>query len=218
GHGLTKEEFAAAGYRDYIDQAEEAFVMMPLLGDRVIVIGSSMGGLLGTYLAAQYPGKIAGLILASPFYDFAPAPAKLFYYPGGTSLVELLQGKVRRPTGGPTDVPGWEGYWTKDKYYSSFKSAADMVKYTARDAAYRKVTDPVLMLYYYDDEKNQDTTASVAAMKRAFGLFGHDSKPNPLNRAVAIPKSAHVLLSKWVISDRATVEKEIDEFLRLIEK
>ncbi len=218
GHGLTKEEFAAVSYSDYIDQAEEAFAMMPQLGDRLIVIGSSMGGLLGTYLAAKYPGKIEGLVLASPFYDFAPAPAKLFYYPGGTSLVELLQGKVRRPTGGPTDVPGWEGYWTKEKYYSSFKSAADMVKYTARDAVYRKVADPVLMLYYYDDEKNQDTTASVAAMKRAFGLFGADARPNPLNRAVAIPKSAHVLLSKWVLSDRAKAQREIVDFVRLVGK
>ncbi len=217
GHGATKEDFAAVTYRDYIDQAEEAFAMMPLLGERVVVAGSSMGGLLGTYLAAEYPGRVAALVLASPFYDFASPSTKLFYYPGGTTLVELLQGKVRRPTADPTHSSEWEKYWTVEKYYSSFKSAADMVKRAARESVYRKITDPVLMLYYYDDEKNQDTSASVAAMKRAFDLFGKDAKPNPLNRAVAIPKAAHVMLSKWVESDRARAEKEIVEFLLRIE-
>lgn len=162
--------------------------------------------------------ELAALVLVSPFYDFAPTSAKLFYYPGGTTLVELLQGKVRRPTADPTHSPAWERFWTVEKYYSSFKSAADMVKRAARESVYRKITDPVLMLYYYDDEKNQDTSASVAAMKRAFDLFGKDSKPNPMNRAVAVPKAAHVMLSKWVESDRARAEKEIVEFLAQIER
>jgi len=34
---------------------------------------------------------------------------------------------------------------------------------------------------------------------------------------VAIPKAAHVMLSKWVESDRARAEKEIVEFLSRIE-
>lgn len=44
GHGTNKEDHARAKYTDYLDTAEEALQMMPQLGKKIIVVGTSMGG------------------------------------------------------------------------------------------------------------------------------------------------------------------------------
>lgn len=70
GHGLGAEAQAAATFQQYIQTAEEALLMMPKLGKKVIVLGTSTGGLIATYLGAKHGDQIHALILASPLWDF----------------------------------------------------------------------------------------------------------------------------------------------------
>ena len=53
GHGGGKEAQARALATDYLDVVDEALLRMRELGSRVVVIGSSTGGLLGTWAAAR---------------------------------------------------------------------------------------------------------------------------------------------------------------------
>lgn len=215
GHGTSIEDLARYSYRDFLDASIEALLMMPKLGERVVVAGTSMGGTIATWLAANYPDKVDGVILCSPFYDYVDPMGRIFEYPGGQGFAELLKGKINYAKRGPTSIEGWQGYWYGKRYFSSVKTLDDLRKLTANDSAYRNITDPVLLLYYYRDEKNQDSGASVAAMKDAYGKF-NGGRANPKSRAVAIADGDHVLMSKWVKADRKKVEEACVEFLRAI--
>jgi len=220
GHGTNKEDQAKVNFSDYLDAGEEALRMMPLIGKRVIVVGTSMGALIATNLAAEHPDRVNGLIIASPFFGFYRTDANITGYPGGTMLAEMIGGgkirDVRKKPGDTTDsrIDGYDNYWYDVQYYSALRSLGQLRRAVANSGTYGRVTSPVLMLYYYKDEEHQDSAASVSAMMSAFHQFGQFSKPSPLNRSAAIADGDHILLSKWVVSDKAPAEKEIVRFVK----
>lgn len=218
GHGTNMDEFASVRFSDYIDEVEEAVRMMPQLGEKVIVVGTSMGALLGIYSTTRHPDIVSALVICSPFFDYADVSPRLFDIPGGIHVVHLLMGKVRISQKSPEDVDGYQGFWYPKRYYRSYLSIADLKKAIAKDEIYRKITLPVQMVYYYKDKERQDKTASVKAMLHAYSQFGRDTTPNPLNRAVKIEKGSHVLFSKWVLSDKDRIEKEVINFIELFDK
>lgn len=219
GHGTNPDDQASARYTDYLDAVEEAYQHTRLLGDHVLIVGTSMGGLLATYLGSRHP-EIAGLMLASPFFDFDQWAAHLANEPGGMAIIEMINGspyrKTERNPSDPNDrrIEGYQDFWYAKQYMKSLRSLEDLREYAARRGTYERVEMPVLMLYYYRDEVRQDKSASVPAMLEAFHSFGALTHPNPLNRAVAIEDGSHVLLSRWVEADH---ERCYQEMLRFIE-
>jgi len=61
GHGTRWEDVNGVSYRDWINDAEEAYQSLAGRCDRVFVTGLSMGGTLALYLSEQHP-EIAGAI------------------------------------------------------------------------------------------------------------------------------------------------------------
>lgn len=218
GHGTTREDHATVTFQDYIAEAEEALQMMPLLGDRVVVFGTSMGGLLTTYLAAHHPDKISGVVLVSPFYDFVNKGGKLAAYPGMVAVMNLVMGKIR-PAGDENDpppnnkLPGYNDYWYTKQYYAALRPLARLRKFVVRQSIFARITIPAMMLYYYRDENNQDSSAEVRTMLESFSSFGSASEPHPLNRAINVTDTEHVMMSKYVRSNKDRVEKEVSRFL-----
>lgn len=219
GHGTNPDDHASVRYTDYLDAAEEAYQMTRLLGDRVIIVGTSMGGLLAAYLGSRHP-EIHALILASPFVDFDQWAGHLTNEPGGMALVELINGgpyrKTARDPKDPNDrrIDGYQDFWYTKQYMKSLRSLEDLREYAARRGTYERVAMPVLMLYYYHDEVRHDTSASVPAMLEAFHTFGSLNRPHPLNRAVAIEDGSHVLLSRWVEADHERCYQEMLRFVK----
>lgn len=222
GHGANKEDHAGTTFPDYVVLAEEAFAMSKKLGNRVILVGTSTGGLLATYLAARHPDEVAGVILSSPFYEFVNPTAFLFAVPGGLSLVHALYGEDRYAGWGEDPeglkVDGYDDYWLTTQKYSAIVPLDKLRRYIAREEFYSKVTSPVLLLHYYKDEEHQDETASVPAMREAFDQFGSAGTPSPLNRWAPVANSNHIMMSKYVRSDKVTVVREITDFIdRILE-
>lgn len=221
GHGTNAEDHARATFSDYLNEVEEAYAMTRLLGKRVIIVGTSMGGLLATYLGSRHP-EIDGIILASPFYDFEDWLGRLANEPGAMFLLEVMNGSPFRKTEKTEDNPddrtrdGYQNYWYTKQYLKALVSLEDLREYVAHSGTYERLTMPVLMLYYYKDEENKDTTASVPAMLDAFHQFGTIDRPNPLNRAVAIEDGNHVLLSHWVEVDHARALQEMVLFVNAV--
>ncbi|MCB1170668.1 MAG: alpha/beta fold hydrolase, partial [Leptospiraceae bacterium] len=123
GHGTNMDDHASVVMSDYLDYATDALMMMDKLGDRVIVVGTSMGGLISTYLAAHYPDKVDALILASPFYEFRDKTGNVLGFPGGLALAEMVNGgEIRdssRDPKNPRSVDGYENYWYTTQYMSA---------------------------------------------------------------------------------------------------
>ena len=214
GHGTNQDDHAAASYVDYLNEAEEAIRMMQDLGDRVVVIATSMGGMLGTYLAATYPDMVDGLILASPFYDYTHVAGAALKLPGVINLVNLVDGPQR-----PVEYdksfnervqPGYFDYWYKEQKYMALQSLEELRRFISGQKLYEKVQCPVLMLYYYKDKDNQDEAASVDAMLKAYNAF---SSPNKTK--VAIADGTHVLMSAYMQTDKASILNACSKFIEM---
>lgn len=216
GHGTNKEEHRDTAMAQLLDEAITALFMMQQLGDRVIVVGTSMGGALATWLAAEYPDRVAGVVLCSPFYNFASTAARMAQWRPffkGYTLINPIRNNL------PADMPkedNWTRYWYPVQYFAALRQVIDLSRLVDRKEVIAKVSVPVLLLYYYENEEKQDGSASVADMRRVFRQFGTATKPNPLNREVALKDSSHVLLSKWEKSDMKTAVREITKFIQKV--
>ncbi len=216
GHGGDKEAHAAAKPEEYFNTVEEAFHRFRPLGEKLVIMGSSAGGLLAVWLAARHPTEVDGIVLANPFFDYADPSAFLISRRAGMPIIETVLGKERFAgwNGDPEHrrVDGYEDHWITTQYYRALNTIDDLRRTIATPEIMSQVRAPILMFYYYADEKHQDTAASVSAMHHFFGL-ANDGKKHPLSREVAIADGNHILFSDYVRTDKPTVIKETGAFL-----
>ena len=216
GHGTNKTDHATATFRDYLDEAITTLRMMRQLGDKVVIVGTSMGGLLATYLCAEYPDLVDGLILTSPFYEYTNKTGRILRVPGALQLVIWASGEDRpmeRTEEFKAQITeGYDNYWYPEQYYAAIQHLEDLRNFAARDRYYKKVDLPVLLLAYYKDEQNQDGAAHVAAMKEVFEQF-----PSQDKKLVLLPDANHVMLSAYVRSDKDTIINTMRPFLQKFE-
>jgi pimeloyl-ACP methyl ester carboxylesterase len=90
GHGLNADAHAAATFDQYLNTCEEALLHMPLLGKKTVLIASSTGSLIATYLAHKHPKLVHAAILTAPPVGFRKQNNPASELPGWTRT---------RPTG-----------------------------------------------------------------------------------------------------------------------
>jgi carboxylesterase len=66
GHGTQPEELNSLTWRDWLQSASEGLDRLERAGRKVVVVGFSMGSLLGVHLCAAQPEAVAGLVIISP--------------------------------------------------------------------------------------------------------------------------------------------------------
>ncbi|MDP6506891.1 MAG: alpha/beta fold hydrolase, partial [Planctomycetota bacterium] len=66
GHGRRLRDLAETGWQDWSAAVESAYLKMKERHGRVVVIGFSLGGLLGLKLASQH--QVEALVVLSPFF------------------------------------------------------------------------------------------------------------------------------------------------------
>lgn len=84
GHGQNGDALATATVQDWMDDGMQAIVIGQQLGEKVILVGTSTGGTLATWLAAQpsVAARIHRLILLSPnFFPKNPLAAAALWPP-----------------------------------------------------------------------------------------------------------------------------------------
>jgi len=220
GHGTTPEDHRDRVYYDYLEEGRVALKMMKFLGDKVIIIGTSMGGLVATYLASKYPEDVQGLILASPFYDFEDKTSRILNFYGGMALTHLLFGKIRetgyekwKPEVQKLSSPEYDKYWTTKQYYEAIIPLNDLRRAVSTDETFKNVKTPTLLLYYYKNEEEKDKAASVETMIHAFHEFSSSKQSGSLNKLVMIENGNHILLSKYINIDKQLITQEMESFI-----
>lgn len=96
GHGQVRSALTGVRAEDWLADAAEALAIGALLGDRVVVVGTSTGATLALAMAGHETFEpVAALLLVSP--NFAPADgrAEFLTWPGGPWLAEFLVGETR---------------------------------------------------------------------------------------------------------------------------
>jgi carboxylesterase len=71
GHGTRYQDLAGVTSRDWYVDAERALIKLWNDVDRIVVVGLSMGGLVGLELAMRHPDKLAGLVTVGACLKFA---------------------------------------------------------------------------------------------------------------------------------------------------
>lgn len=99
GHGRSEDAMAEASVDGWKRDARQALAIGHKIGEKVVVVSTSTGGTLATWLIAQSDSdKVLANILVSPNYAVASTLANMVTWPGGLTLARWLGGDYREFT------------------------------------------------------------------------------------------------------------------------
>ncbi|NOT74089.1 MAG: alpha/beta hydrolase [Cyclobacteriaceae bacterium] len=212
-HGIdTTEQLLYFTPDRWWKSSKEALAIGKMLGDKVIVMGTSTGATMGLILAAEYPQDVFALINMSPNIAINDPAAFISNNPWGLQLARMVKkGNYNVPGVKPgVDVALNNQYWN-DKYrLEAVCQLEELLETKMTKSTFEKIKQPVLNLYYYKNEQEQDQTVKVSAI-----LEMHSQLSTPESDKVAVPvpnAGAHVLGSYIVSGDLETVASEAKKF------
>jgi len=213
GHATGAEAHAAATFDEYLQVAEEALMHSRLMGKKIILMGASTGALVATYLAIKYPDKIHALIAASPLWDFGSKITRLLNFPGGLWLGELFMGKTR-DAGWKSDPekrvhPDYAKHWLTKQKTSALVNLNNLRRYVVNPTEIRAIKVPTLALFYEQDSTHRDSVIDVDKIRQWLPTNGK-------SKAVAIADGSHILLSRYVRSDKKRILATMQEWLEAL--
>jgi len=205
GHGRTSDAMNEITANALLNDAVEALEIGKRIGKKVILIGTSTGGTLATWLATQQNNeKIAALVLLSPNYGLKRPESELLFYPWGLQVFHFIQGKEYQFS---AVNPLQEKYWTT-RYPSDALLGMFALIDIVRESAVSDIKIPTLVLY-----SENDNVASVDKIKSQFSKL-----TTPTRKMVSVAGSQdpqHHILAGNVLSPDTTgkVLAIIQEFL-----
>ena len=208
GHGIDLGDSTMANVTadDFIQSAEYALAIAKTLGDEVIVMSTSFGGALTTYLASQHP-EIKAIVLYSPCIKLYDTNGELLDNPWGLELGKAVTGSYVRDF--KPYSPEHAKYWCTHYHLNGVVALQNFLTNAMTPETFAKIKCPALMEYYYKNEEEQDKVVSVPAMLKMFEELGSAKKEK-----VMIPNAGnHVLASPILSKDVAAVQKETEKFL-----
>jgi esterase/lipase len=193
------------------ESAKEAYAIGKQLGDKVILMGTSTGGTVALELASNFE-DVAGLVLYSPNIAINNPSAFLTNNPWGLQIARMVIGGKENVLKNRTDT--YKKYWNHQYRLEAVVELQELLETTMIPSHFNKIKCPLLTLYYFKDEKNQDPVVKVSAMKEMFDAV---ATPANLKRMAPIPEAGnHVLASPIQSNDIVSVEKETALFLEQI--
>lgn len=206
-HGIDTTEPLASYTADKAwKSAKEAYVIGTRLGKKVILMSTSTGGTLALKLAGEYP-DIAALILLSPNIEINDPNAWLLNNPWGLQIAHMVKGEYNTST---DTAALYKQYWYSKYRMEGAVELEELLETTMKPSTFEKVKQPVLLLYYYKDEKHQDDVVKVSAMQKMFRGLG-----TPANQKIemAIPNAGNHVIGSFIRSkDYKSVEEACNKF------
>ncbi|APS98826.1 carboxylesterase [Borreliella mayonii] len=93
GHGINnKNAFRGITTQDWLRDIDEAINIGKLIGDKLILIGTSNGGTASIWALANYPNEINSVVLISPNIFPYDKRTNIIYYPWGRQIAYLITG------------------------------------------------------------------------------------------------------------------------------
>lgn len=203
GHGRGSEPFSHVDANDWLNDAVEATEIGQKIGKKVILIGSSTGCTLATWIASQdkYKDSLSSLIFISPNFYPNNKMTNLFLYPAGLAFAKLVYGNER--VWQPKNA-GIAKYWTHEYKWEAITPMMILVNFV-QDIPMSKVVTPSLFLY-----TEQDKVIDFKEIEKKFQQLGATQKK--IKNLSQIPD--HVMAGD-LFSPESTVivYQEIREFL-----
>lgn len=206
GHGRGGAAMAEASINDWLNDSQEALHIGTQLGERVVVIATSTGATLATWLAIQPQSKnVLAYAMISP--NFAPKDpaAQVLTWPWASYFAPLLIGPEHHWQ--PRNAEQAR-YWSHRYPTQALLPMMGLVDYVS-ELPVQDIKTPLLILYSADDK-----VVSPAATEQMFARFG--SKPKQLLALTNTQDDSHHVLAGAILSPRDTprVAAAIMQFLQ----
>jgi esterase/lipase len=160
GHGRSSEAMAEASLQDWLDDARESLAIGRRIGKRVVIMGTSTGGTLATWLSLQPEGPAPwATVLISPNFGSRRWESELLTWPWAQYFVPLVQGDTYAWT--PINADH-QRYWTSRFPVEALVTMAASIKL---DRASDPATIHTPMLVFYSPE---DRVVDVRRIERFF--------------------------------------------------
>jgi esterase/lipase len=189
------------------ESSKEALAIGKAIGEKVIILSTSTGGTTALMLAAEYPDDVFAMINLSPNIAINNPNAWVSNNHWGLQLGRKIVG------GNYVNVhfdSTRQKYWNSEYRLEAVAQLQEMLEDKMNKKTFQKVKCPVLTLYYYKNEKEQDPTVKVSAILEMVKELG---TPDSFNVAVPVPNGgAHVIGSYLTSHDLGTVRKEAEKF------
>lgn len=209
GRKLGEENFLNLTPKALIESAKQAIAVANAIGEKVIVISSSTGGTLSSYLAAHNPTKIHAQIMCSPNIQIAKAGTDMLIGPWGLQIARMIFGGKNRSY--TLDEAEAMNYWTHRYRLEGVQCLASLVKMTMTDEAFAKINQPTFVAYYYKDENNKDEVVSIPAMHDFINKINTPKSQQKIEAYGEV--GAHVMTSKFQSKDRSRLKTDIFKFV-----
>ena len=207
GHGIGGEHPLEDFTGDaYIKSALDALAVAKTLGDQVIVLGTSNGGVLSLLFGNDPQVVVMGLF--SPNIRIKNPLAGIVTLPWGYEFATSVAGTEYHVM--QNVISPKEDFWTTRYHMRSLTHVQKLLEVSMIPETFDKVKIPVFMGYYYKDEEHQDNVVSVDAMLEMFDLLG---TPDTQKEKMAFPDTGdHVMTSHLTSKDVERVTRETIRF------
>ncbi|HZV70009.1 MAG TPA: alpha/beta hydrolase [Saprospiraceae bacterium] len=176
----------------WMQSALDAIEVGKSVGEKVIVVSCSTGSIFDLYLSAKYPDLVAGHIMMSPNVDIYDPRSTLLAGHWGLQIARKIMG---------SQFYGWkppgpaQQYWYARYRIEGLTRLKAMINATMTKSTFSKVEEPVMILYYYQDDEHQDKTVSVIRMKEMFQQIG---TPADQKKEIALADAGtHIICSSY---------------------
>ncbi len=211
GHGLRTDEPLVNFQPDsLLASAGRALAIGNVLGDKVILIGNSMGGTISLHLTAMHPEWVDALVLFAPVIEFATPASHFFGYRWAQRIMRLVLGEpyLRFDPQNDDHARYWYNYYRMEALAVLQMMKQDLL----HDELYARIRQPVFAGYFYKDDDEQDAVVSVQAIKEMERKLG--TLPERRDFRAFPDAGAHVISSAYRSDEHAQVREAVTQFLR----
>jgi len=189
------------------ETAKEELAIANNLGEKVVVVSTSTGSTLALKLAAEFPDKVHALINLSPNYRIKNPLAPLLNNPWGWQVTYLTYGSKRHIE---YEEDESKLYWDTTYTIDALVQLQELIETTITPETFSKVSCPVLSLYYYKNEEEQDQVIDVSYIPEVHKQL---ATPKDKKTHVALPNPGNHVIGSYIKSeDYQSVQDEIIRF------
>jgi len=196
-----------------IQSAQFAIEIGKRIGKKVILMGTSTGGSLALYWAAQsaYQNDISSLVLYSPLIEFYGINQKLLGNPAMRSVMGMIPGK-KYLIKSPETTYAEARIWNKEYALGGTLALGAFIQHHMNKSLFKKIRQPTFIGYYYKDQNQQDTVVSVHAIKQMAKTLGSRTETVHLTN---FPNAKNHVICNGLVSKSVTeVVKNTINFLK----
>ena len=201
GHGSRSANAMKGLTPDILKKsALDALTKALKLGERVVIVGSSLGASLGLWLASVRSADVGAVVCWSPGI-----------WPAQPDLLDQLCA-IQDPVTDPRPrTPETLAYWSETVHPDGYRALRSLFRSLALAPPWPRVICPVFLGYYRDLDGKEDETASVPAMLEMFEALGTASA---LKHAQAFASGAHGIGSPYKSPMASQVANASLDFIR----